>query len=77
MKICRTCKKEKEDSAFEITTVTAKKTYRHGMCYECRKVVRKVERDLKKIHGKTKPLGTPCDCCGRTCLLYTSDAADE
>ena len=29
------------------------------MCYECRKVVRKVERDLKKIHGKTKPLGTP------------------
>ena len=53
MKICRTCKKEKEDTAFEITTVTATKTYRHGMCYECRKVVRKVERDLKKIHGKT------------------------
>ena len=53
MKTCRTCKKEKEDTAFEITTVTATKTYRHGMCYECRKVVRKVERDLKKIHGKT------------------------
>ena len=32
MKICRTCKKEKEDTAFEITTVTATKTYRHGMC---------------------------------------------
>ncbi len=77
MKICRTCKKEKEDTAFEITTVTAKKTYRHGMCYECRKVVRKVERDLKKIHGKTKPLGTPCDCCGRTDLQLVLDHCHE
>ena len=77
MKICRTCKKEKEDTAFEITTVTATKTYRHGMCYECRKVVRKVERDLKKIHGKTKPLGTPCDCCGRTDLQLVLDHCHE
>ena len=47
------------------------------MCYECRKVVRKVERDLKKIYGKTKPLGTPCDCCGRTDLQLVLDHCHE
>ena len=66
MKKCIRCNLEKEEDCFEISSTTKTKTYRKRVCYSCRKKIRKFEKELQKIHGKTRPLGTPCDCCGRT-----------
>tara|TARA_A100000172_G_scaffold55983_1_gene36026 strand:+ start:45 stop:395 length:351 start_codon:yes stop_codon:yes gene_type:complete len=73
MKTCIRCEVEKKDTCFEISSTTKTKTYRKRVCYDCRKEIRKVEKSLQKMHGKTKPLGTPCDCCGRTDVLLCLD----
>ena len=65
-KTCRTCGETKPETEFEVSTRTVNKVHRLNQCRKCREFVRKQERKCKKIHGKTRPIGTPCDCCGRT-----------
>lgn len=72
-KICILCYQEKDITEFEITTQTRKKVYRKSGCRACIKTRRKVEKDLQKLHGRTKPMGTPCDSCGRTNLRLSLD----
>lgn len=70
---CILCYQEKEITQFEITTQTRTKTYRKSGCRSCIKKRRVVEKDLQKLYGRTKPLGTPCDNCGKTNLRLSLD----
>ena len=73
MKKCISCHQEKIDEDFEISSTTITKIHRKKVCKVCRKSIRKFEKQLQKIYGKTKPLGTPCDCCGRTDIQLSLD----
>lgn len=70
---CNLCYQTKDINDFEISTRTRKKTYRKSGCRSCIKTVRIVEKDLKKIYGKTRPLGTPCDNCGKKNVRLSLD----
>lgn len=70
---CKICLTEKNITEFEITTRSLKKVYRKSMCKPCNKNERIAERELKKIYGKTRPSGTPCDNCGRTNYALSLD----
>lgn len=65
-KICNICYQFKNIIEFEITGQTKNKIYRKAGCRPCVKNERLKEKKLKKIYGKNKPIGTPCDNCGKT-----------
>lgn len=65
-RICNSCGEEKNIQAYEITSISRTKVYRKRVCRICKSKVRIEERLLKKIYGVTRPLGTPCDNCGKS-----------
>ncbi len=77
LKNCSICGEHKTYEQFEITSTTANKIHRRNACRACRKVSRASEKSLKKLHGSTKPIGTPCDCCGRTTSKLSLDHDHE
>ena len=73
MRTCICCNLKKIDEDFEISSTTTTKIYRKKVCRLCRKSIRKYEKQLQKVHGKTKPIGTPCECCGRNDVQLSLD----
>lgn len=73
MKICTICAEIKTHEEFEITSTTANKIHRRNACRACRKLSRASEKSLKKLHGSNKPVGTPCECCGKTNIKLSLD----
>ena len=73
MKTCRICGETKAEELFEISTISSRKTHRRNDCRACRKISRSAEKSLIKIHGRSKPIGTPCECCGRTNVRLSLD----
>jgi hypothetical protein len=65
-RVCRICLEEKNIQDFEMTTRSVKKVYRKNMCRPCNKNERLGEKSLKKVYGSKRPIGTPCDNCGKT-----------
>lgn len=72
-RICILCYQEKDITEFEITTQTRKKVYRKSGCRACIKTRRIVEKNLQKLYGRTRPIGTPCDNCGKTNMRLSLD----
>jgi len=72
-RVCRICLEEKNIQDFEMTTRSVKKVYRKSMCRPCNKNERLGEKNLKKIYGSKRPIGTPCDNCGKTTSSLSLD----
>lgn len=76
-RICKICFQEKNIQDFEMTTRSVRKVYRKQMCRPCNKQERVAEKELKKIYGNTRSLGTPCDNCGKTTSKLSLDHCHE
>ena len=81
LRVCKKCKQAKPLSEYytdrsSMTNGVCKERYR-GECKTCGNKIQKDFGKAKKLAGNPKrpPLGTPCDCCGKTSerLLFDHD----
>ena len=82
-KICSKCKTELPETteyfANNVSSNFPKGTYLRPECKKCTKKAGDGCREAKKLAGnpKTPPIGTPCDCCGRTDMKLCFDHDHE